>query len=72
MPIIKTGWILKVSPCFLLTLSQVLGWDSYESRPITMFGIFFVLCSIFILGYEKHTIFSFEKKNVAQVKDEFG
>ena len=38
----------------ILALCQVLGWDSYESRPVTIFKAFFTfLGSIFILGHDK-------------------
>ena len=39
---------------FFMALCQVLGWDSYESRPVTIFKAFFTfLGSIFILGHDK-------------------
>ena len=39
---------------FLMALCQVLGWDSYDSRPVTIFKAFFTfLGSIFILGHDK-------------------
>lgn len=39
---------------FFSALCQVLGWDSYDSRPVTIFKAFFTfLGSIFILGHDK-------------------